>query len=57
MEYYTPEEAANKLKLARRTVYRWLREGRIKGRKMGQLWRIPESELNRLLGGEQNGKE
>lgn len=29
---------------------KWLREGRINGRKIGQLWRIPESEISRLLG-------
>lgn len=54
MNFYTPEEAAARLKIARRTVYQWLREGRIRGTKLSNLWRIPESELNRLLGGEQD---
>jgi len=54
VEFYTPEEAAVKLKITRRTVYRWLREGKIKATKLGQspLWRIPESEIRRLLGEE-----
>ena len=54
MEYLTPEEAAKKLKIARRTLYLWLREGKINGKKMGTTqqsqWRIPESEIKRLLG-------
>lgn len=50
LEFYTPEEAAAKLKIARRTVYQWLREGRIKGVKLSNLWRIPETEISRLLG-------
>jgi excisionase family DNA binding protein len=51
LEFYTPEEAAARLKIARRTVYQWLREGKIKGIKLSNLWRIPETELNRLLEG------
>lgn len=52
MEYYTPEEAAAKLKIARRTMYQWLRQGKIKGQKLGNMWRISEAELKRLLEGE-----
>jgi len=50
LEFYTPEEVTAKLKIARRTVYQWLRKGRIKGTKLSRLWRIPETELTRLLG-------
>lgn len=57
MEYFTPEEAAAKLKIARRTLYLWLHQGKIKGAKMGTLWRIPEGEINRLLGGKRPGEE
>lgn len=49
MELYTPEEAAARLKLARRTVYRWIRQGKIKGVKLGNHWRVTEEEMNRLL--------
>ncbi|RJQ30064.1 MAG: DNA-binding protein [Peptococcaceae bacterium] len=48
-EMFTPEEVAEKLKISRRTVYLWLREGRIKGIKVGDLWRIPESALQEFL--------
>ncbi|NMA52849.1 MAG: helix-turn-helix domain-containing protein [Peptococcaceae bacterium] len=54
MEYFTPEEAAKKLKIARRTIYHWLRQGKIKGTKLGNMWRISETELNRILG--ENGE-
>lgn len=47
--YYTPQEVAEKLKLNIRTVYKWIKEGRIKAVKIGDLWRIPESEINRIL--------
>lgn len=44
----TVEEAAQVLKLRVETVRRWLREGTLKGRKIGRIWRIPESELRQL---------
>ena len=47
--YYTPKEIAEKLKLNIGTVYKWIREGRIKAIKLGDVWRISESELNQLL--------
>ncbi len=50
----TVEEAAQILKLRVETVRRWLREGTLKGRKIGRVWRIPESEL-RQLGNEHSG--
>lgn len=50
--YYTPKEISEKLKLNISTVYKWIREGRLKAVKLGDVWRIPESELNRLLRGE-----
>ncbi len=56
--YYTPKEIAEKLKLNIGTVYKWVREGRLKAVKLGDVWRISESELNRLLkGNEQNGRK
>jgi acetyl-CoA synthetase len=46
--HFTVEEAARSLKLTVDTVRRWLRDGTIHGRKLGRVWRIPESELQRL---------
>lgn len=47
--YYTPKEVADKLKLNVRTLYKWIREGKLNAVKLGDVWRIPESEINRLL--------
>lgn len=56
--YYTPKEVSEKLKLNTRTVYKWIREEKLKAVKLGDVWRISESELNRLLkGNEQNGRK
>mgnify|MGYP000853422453 CR=1 FL=1 len=49
-QYYTLQEVAEKLKLNVRTLYKWIREGKLNAVKLGDVWRIPESELNRLLG-------
>jgi len=50
-EMLTPEEVARKLKVSRRTIYLWLRQGRLKGVKVGDLWRIPESALREFIEG------
>ncbi len=52
--YYTPQEVANKLKLNVRTLYKWIREGKLKAVKVGDVWRISETELNRLLNKEES---
>ncbi|MEW5921150.1 MAG: helix-turn-helix domain-containing protein [Bacillota bacterium] len=53
--YYTPKEVSDKLKLNIRTIYKWIREGKVNAVKLGDVWRISESELNRLLVGEDLG--
>lgn len=47
--YYTPQEVADKLKLNVRTLYKWIRENKLRAVKLGDVWRISETELNRLL--------
>ena len=46
--YYTPAEAAKKLRLTVRTVWKRIREGKVKATK-GHRRLIPSSELTRLL--------
>lgn len=49
MDVLTVEEAAAKLKVEATTVRRMLKTGRLRGRKLGKAWRIPESELRRVV--------
>ncbi len=51
-EIFTPEEIAEKLKVTRLTVHRWLRSGELKAFKAGRLWRITRVDLESFLGRE-----
>ena len=51
----TPKEIAKELKVKEQTVMKWLREGTLKGVKLGKLWRIKEEELQKFI--EQGMKE
>ena len=48
--YYPPEEAANILRLSTATIYRAIKNGRLKVRKIGQQYRIPKTELDNYGG-------
>jgi excisionase family DNA binding protein len=56
-DYYTPQEVADKLKVNTRTLYRWIHEGKLKAVKVGELWRISETELSRILRGEDSSTD
>jgi excisionase family DNA binding protein len=50
---FTPEDVAKRLRVSPLTVGNWLRSGKLKGLKVGRLWRVRESDLkNFLKGGE-----
>jgi excisionase family DNA binding protein len=55
--FLTPEELARALRVDPETVRRWLREGQVRGQKVGRLWRVPWEEGVRLLGGEERLEE
>lgn len=46
---YTVDETAAILKVHSLTVRRYLRSGKIQGLKLLQQWRIPASEIDRLV--------
>lgn len=48
-EYYSPKEIAETYNLNIRTVYAWIRQGRLKAIKLGDLWRIPKDSLDDFL--------
>lgn len=46
---YTIEEVVEILKVTRRTVYNYLKEGKLNAVKLGRSWRVTEEELNRFI--------
>lgn len=51
-ELLTTKQLQELLKIDRITVYRMLNDGRLKGVKIGNQWRFPQSEIDRLMGNE-----
>ncbi len=45
----TPPQVAERLQVTERTVYQWLRDGRLVGLKLGRLWRIRPEDLEAFL--------
>jgi excisionase family DNA binding protein len=48
----TVPQAAEQLQVSERTVYEWLRNGKIPGRKIGKVWRLSEDAIVEFLRGE-----
>ncbi|MCD6084781.1 MAG: IS607 family transposase [Desulfurococcales archaeon] len=48
--HYSTREVCGILGIANRTLRRWIKEGRIRAVNINGKWRIPESEVKRLLG-------
>ncbi len=48
--FYTPAEVAEMLKTTRRTVYRWVKSGKLKSVKAGTYVRIARDDLEAFLG-------
>lgn len=52
----TPEDVSVRLQINIVTVYRWLKDGKLRGTKLSRkMWRIAESDFNDLMKGEQDG--
>ena len=47
----TPEQVAERLQVTERTVYGWLRRGKLPALKLGRLWRIRPQDLEACLDG------
>ncbi|MBC7083657.1 MAG: helix-turn-helix domain-containing protein [Firmicutes bacterium] len=50
-EVMTAPEAAQYLRVDIRSVWKLLSEGKIRGARVGRVWRIAKSELDRFLRG------
>jgi excisionase family DNA binding protein len=53
-EYLTIAEVADRLKLSRRTIWRWCKSGRLPAVKVGHQWRITQHNLEEFI--RRNGK-
>jgi len=47
--YLTPGEIADKYRISRATVTRWLQDGHLEGFKIRNSWRIPEEAVFTLI--------
>jgi len=47
--FHTVKETAKIFRRHERTIYRWLAEGFIHGKKVRDGWLIPEEEIKRVL--------
>lgn len=48
-EYYSPQEIADKFNLKHRTVSNWIRQGKLKAIKLGDLWRVHRDDLEAFI--------
>jgi excisionase family DNA binding protein len=48
-ELLTVQEVATELKLDRRTIYRYLRTGQLRGARFAGTWRVRRSDLTAFL--------
>lgn len=48
-EFYTVQELADLLGVHNLTIRRWLKDGKIEGKKFGKSWRIHKDELKKIL--------
>ena len=49
LKTYTLEEAAQVLKLTRRTLYTYVKNGELQAVKFGRRWRVLEEDLKRFM--------
>ncbi len=49
LKVYTIEEVVAILRVTRRTVYTYIKEGKLKAVKIGKYWRVTEKALEEFL--------
>ena len=53
----TAEQVAQRLQVREETVYDWLRAGRLRGVKLGRIWRVREEDLEAFIHDVRVGEE
>lgn len=51
LDLLTTTEAAEVLKIHRVTLWKWLKTGKIRGAKIGRVWRIKREDLESFVNG------
>jgi len=49
VDYYSPEQLAEKLQLSVRTIWAYIRDGKLPATKLGRKYRISEEQLDRFM--------
>lgn len=49
IKLYSVKELTDLLQVTQRTVYNYIKSGKISARKMGKYWRIPHEEVERFI--------
>ena len=48
-EFYTLKEIEDLLSISQRSLYRWIKDGKLKAVKVGYLWRVSKKDLQEFL--------
>lgn len=49
LELYTIEELTELLQVTQRTIYNWIKSGKLKAFKIGRGWRVKREDLDAFL--------
>jgi len=52
IKMYTLKDLAAQLNVTERTMHSYIKDGKLKGQKIGGRWQISESNLHKFLNGE-----
>lgn len=55
VEYLSPASVAKRLDVSTRTVYQWLRTGKLPAGRIGRTWRVSSAKLEAVMA-KRNGK-
>jgi excisionase family DNA binding protein len=57
IQLYTLRQLSQMLKVTERTMYSYIKDGRLKGQKIGGVWQISQTNLEKFLNGDTQPKE
>lgn len=54
LKLYTVDELAKLFEVTRRTMYNYVKQGKVKGVKIGGTWKFTEENIKKFVNGEKN---